>query len=194
MLLAHDIVAIIHGAIRPRLSAPPVLLVLLPVPCVLRAVHVSVYTLSIGLIVEPIALVHIAVRVNEAALAVGLVLTPLALVERAIGPDLLTLAFPLAGLQVPLADVDRAILKFEWGPELEVAAIAIARIAEGAQLICNVLQGYCYQRYLPRLLDLCELRSHQQTSHTTENHYALDEHPPQNLRRPLKKFALPALR
>ena len=99
----------------------PVLLVLLPLPLVLRTIQVAVSAEPVRFVVLPLAVIHITVGVDQATVAIGLVVGPVTLVHRAILPVLDTLTLSYLTASEPFTLVLCLVLKVSERTEFSLA-------------------------------------------------------------------------
>ena len=110
MLHSLGVGADVGGAIRPRLPAVSMLLIVLPLTLVPCSIGVCVNTVALRLVIAPIAFVHVTIDVNQSALAVRLVVSELPFVYGSILPDLLTTTFPDLCALPPLTGILQPII------------------------------------------------------------------------------------
>ena len=89
-----------------------------PVPLVLRAIHVDVRALAVGLIIVSLPFVDVTVGVDQAAIAIGLVILPETLVNAPVHPYLFPTPPALFVLSLP--SVSRVIIHLVWAVGGEV--------------------------------------------------------------------------
>ena len=141
MFLTVHILAVVLGAIGPDLHARSVLLVLSPVPLVLRSVEVKVDTVTVCHVIEPGALIHVTVGVDESTAAISLIIQPPSFINRSIGPNLLSFTCADLSTSDPLALVFSLIGQYLLWAESQLAAhfeAGLLTVAEFTDFLANL--------------------------------------------------------
>jgi hypothetical protein len=71
ILFAFIVFTFVDGAIRPRLQAEPVLLIVLPRADILCPIGVGVSTMAVSFIIDPVAFVNVTIRMVQLAPAIS---------------------------------------------------------------------------------------------------------------------------
>lgn len=111
ILLAFEVHALVHCAIRPRLQTIAMLFIITPCAHILGTVRMSVSTVTVSFIIDPVSIVNVTICVIQLASTIGFAVPPLADVLAAVKPLLLALA--IADAIEPLTLVDGSTLQVD---------------------------------------------------------------------------------